>query len=50
MKRAKERSKSADRQLSISDLKAFVKRRKPSGVKSSPFRASSSFLVTPVDH
>lgn len=50
MKSAKERSRSADRQLSIRDLKAVAKRRKPSGVKSSPFKASSSFFVTPVGY
>lgn len=50
MKSANERSRSADRQLSIRDLNALTKRRRPSGVKSSPFKASSSFLVTPVEY
>ena len=50
MKSANERRRSADGQLSIRDLKAVTKRRRPSGVKSSPFKASSSFLVTPVEY
>lgn len=49
MKRASDRSKSGDMQLSISDLKAVMKSCKASEVKSSTFRASSNFLLTPVD-
>lgn len=48
IKRARDRNMSAVIQLSIKLLKALVKRCKAYGVKSSPFRASRSFLVTPV--
>lgn len=48
MKRARDRNMSAVIQLSIKLLKALVKRCKAYGVKSSPFRASRSFLVTPI--
>lgn len=47
IKSARERSKSADKVFSISELKAEVKGRSISGVKLPPFRASSNFLLTP---
>lgn len=48
MKRARDRCKSAEKKLSINDLYAEVKSRNASVVNSSPFKASISFLLTPI--
>jgi hypothetical protein len=48
MKRAKERKRSAERQLSMRDRKAETRRLKDSKVKSSPLSASSNLLLTPM--
>lgn len=47
MNRARDRSKSPDKELSKSDLKADTKRGNASWVNPSPFKDSRSFLLTP---
>lgn len=50
MNRAKDRSNSAEAQLSNSDLNAGMKRLIASSQNSSPLNASRSFLFTPAEY
>ena len=49
MKRAKDRKTSADMQEVISELNAGMNNFSESAVKLSPFKASSNFLIIPIN-